>query len=290
MKIKEVARLTDLPESTIRFYEEEGLIAPEKEYINGRYYRSYSDSDVQLLKTIGTLRRARFSMDEIRAMNADPKTIDTVCAQCLQRLEDEAAALQEISRALANMEAGSTRDMFQLADTLFEKARHVELPARDIQVNFARFDSESWDEPEPEPGPGDRLVEQTNGRISQIMGAQPESYVFSTGFYSNSPSKHMAVDEFASAKSMAAEAGYPDYMNSSVTYPRWARGVRTICAVILALFCVALLIFAVYLYGGGILDSHLYLLCRHICLHWYIFALIPGIAYAAVTIISRKKQ
>lgn len=290
MKIKEVATLTGLPESTIRFYEEEGLFAPDKEYINGRYYRSYSDSDVQFLKTVGTLRRVRFSMDEIRSMNADPETIDAVCIQCRQRLEDEVTALSEISHALAAMEAGCAKDIFSLADILFDKAQQVELPARDVQVNFARFDGESWDEPEPEPEPGDQLVEGVNDRIKRIMGAQPESYVYSTGFYSNSPSKHMAVDEFSAAKSMGPEAGYPDYMSSSVTYPRWARVIRTVCTAVLAIFCIALLIFAVYLYGGGMLVSPLYNFCRYICLHWYIFALIPAAGYGAVTIISRKKQ
>ena len=38
MKIKEVSQLTGLSKKTIRFYEEEGLIQPEKTYYNGRAY------------------------------------------------------------------------------------------------------------------------------------------------------------------------------------------------------------------------------------------------------------
>ena len=39
MKIKEVSEKTGLTKKTIRFYEEEGLIQPEKTYYNGRTYR-----------------------------------------------------------------------------------------------------------------------------------------------------------------------------------------------------------------------------------------------------------
>lgn len=59
MKIKEVSQLTGLSKKTIRFYEEEGLITPEKTYQNGRAYRCYTQTDIQTLDEVALLRRAR---------------------------------------------------------------------------------------------------------------------------------------------------------------------------------------------------------------------------------------
>ena len=287
MKIKEVSQLTGLPESTIRFYEDEGLISPEKEYINGRYYRNYSESDVHLLQTIGILRKARFSMEEIRSMRSEPESIQTICTQCQLRLQEEAEALREISSVLSALNAASIDSMFSLADALSEKAKNVELPARDIQVSFARFDAEQWDDP-PATEPGEELISETNEKINRIMGSQPESYVYSTGFYSSSPSKRMAMDEFSTARNMSVESGYPAYMANIKEYKLWAKILRIVCGAAIALLCVSLMFSAFFEYGdvSRTLVKHI---SDFIVLHWYLFAMIPTALCALATIFGQKK-
>ena len=49
MTIKEVEQCTGLPRSVIRFYEKEGLIAPQRNEENR--YRAYSQADVDRLRT-----------------------------------------------------------------------------------------------------------------------------------------------------------------------------------------------------------------------------------------------
>ena len=68
MKLKEVCERTGLTKRTIRFYEEKELLSPQKTYKNGREYRDYSEDDVARLKDIATLRRARFTIQEIKQM------------------------------------------------------------------------------------------------------------------------------------------------------------------------------------------------------------------------------
>ena len=68
MKIKEVSQKTGLSKKTIRFYEEEGLIEPEKTYQNGRAYRTYTQAHIQTLNDVALLRRARFSVEEIKTI------------------------------------------------------------------------------------------------------------------------------------------------------------------------------------------------------------------------------
>lgn len=54
MKINEVEKLLEIPKATIRFYEKEGLIIPQR---NENSYREYSDEDVEILKKIIVLRK-----------------------------------------------------------------------------------------------------------------------------------------------------------------------------------------------------------------------------------------
>lgn len=65
LDIGEVARQTGVPASTLRFYEEKGLIAP-----NGRHglRRQYPSSVMDRLALISLGRAAGFSLDEIALM------------------------------------------------------------------------------------------------------------------------------------------------------------------------------------------------------------------------------
>lgn len=57
MTRKEVCKATGLSVKTLRLYEEKGLIAPAREYRNGREYRTYTPKLVEQLSQIATLRR-----------------------------------------------------------------------------------------------------------------------------------------------------------------------------------------------------------------------------------------
>ena len=103
MKIKEVSQLTGLSKKTIRFYEEEGLITPEKTYQNGRAYRCYTQADIQTLDEVALLRRARFSVEEIKTILSAPeeipadyeyKFIDFVNPEILAVSEEEETAYE----------------------------------------------------------------------------------------------------------------------------------------------------------------------------------------------------
>ncbi|ENC9771813.1 TPA: MerR family transcriptional regulator [Citrobacter koseri] len=64
MKIGELAKVTGLTPSRIRFYEAERLISPPQRQSNG--YRNYSAEVANLLKIIDNAQRAGFSLEQIR--------------------------------------------------------------------------------------------------------------------------------------------------------------------------------------------------------------------------------
>ena len=66
MKIGELAELTGLATSRIRFYERIGLLKAVERQENG--YRSYPDDAVLALKLIMAGQRAGFSLDELRTL------------------------------------------------------------------------------------------------------------------------------------------------------------------------------------------------------------------------------
>lgn len=65
MTIKELEERTGMTRANIRYYEQEGLLAPARKE-NG--YRSYSEEDCEDLLKIKLLRQLQFSLQEIRAL------------------------------------------------------------------------------------------------------------------------------------------------------------------------------------------------------------------------------
>ena len=63
MKINEVETRVGITKKNIRFYEEKGLLNPERNSENG--YREYSDEDVAMLQKIKLLRQLSIPIEEI---------------------------------------------------------------------------------------------------------------------------------------------------------------------------------------------------------------------------------
>ncbi|GAB6930430.1 MerR family transcriptional regulator [Paenibacillus sp. JCM 10914] len=64
MRIKEVAEKLGISTRAIRFYEQKGLVVPEKQDIN--QYREFKDHDIWRLQTIVALREAGMSVADIK--------------------------------------------------------------------------------------------------------------------------------------------------------------------------------------------------------------------------------
>ena len=64
-RIGKFSEITGLPITTIRYYNEEGLLIPE-EVDNFSNYRYYSDKNVQEAELITLLKSVDFTLDEIK--------------------------------------------------------------------------------------------------------------------------------------------------------------------------------------------------------------------------------
>jgi Cu(I)-responsive transcriptional regulator len=107
MNISEVAQRTDLPPKTIRYYEDIGLIRPERRE-NG--YRVFSEADLHKLAFLGRARALGFSIEDCRTLLAlyEDETrasgdVKRVAREHLERIEDKIAQLQSMRDTLTHL-------------------------------------------------------------------------------------------------------------------------------------------------------------------------------------------
>ena len=124
MKINQVEELVGITKKNIRFYEEQGLICPERNRDNG--YREYSLKDVDLLNKIKLLRSLDVPIDEIRKLEVGEISM----VDCLEKhishfthRQKELDIMKEMCREI--MEEKVQFDDLQ-ADSYLENMRNLE--------------------------------------------------------------------------------------------------------------------------------------------------------------------
>ena len=71
MKVKDVLERTGLTDRAVRLYIANGLVAPEcSRSYTGRNNYEFSEADVEVLKRIALLRKADFSIEQIKALQS----------------------------------------------------------------------------------------------------------------------------------------------------------------------------------------------------------------------------
>ena len=116
MNIKEVAVRAGLPAKTIRYYEEIGLIRPQRQ-ANG--YRAFRESDLHKLAFLGRARSLGFTIEECRTLmalyedqhraSADVKALAEAHLQDMEVKIAELRAMQATLRDLVDHCAGDQR-------------------------------------------------------------------------------------------------------------------------------------------------------------------------------------
>ena len=140
MKIKEVSEKTGLTKKTIRYYEAEGLLSPDKQWQNGREYRNYSEADIQRLTKIAALRRARFSVEEIRHIHEVPGDIPEIFQSYRHRLQQEQVDLSAILAVVNNIPSETLTSEDTLISQMKPATVGLPLPAVDLDPHFRYLD------------------------------------------------------------------------------------------------------------------------------------------------------
>lgn len=140
MTRKQLCENLGISVKTLRLYEEKGLITPKKETRNGREYREYSPELVEELREILTLRRARFTMEEILTMRSCPEKIPEVFREYALWLRQETDQFLRLREAAEDIEADALVSLGDLIAGLEPTARDIPLPQMDIRPHFRHLD------------------------------------------------------------------------------------------------------------------------------------------------------
>jgi len=99
MQIRDVAESAGLPAKTIRYYEDIGLVRPERRE-NG--YRDYSDEDIHRLRFLQRARGLGFSIEDCRALLSlyDEKDRESADVRAIAE-----AHLEEIDRKIRELKS-----------------------------------------------------------------------------------------------------------------------------------------------------------------------------------------
>ena len=119
MKIKAVCAQTGLTDRTIRYYIEQGLIAPayEENYTGRRTY-DFLERDIKQLQDIAVLRKFDFTIEEIRSILNDAEASQAVIAAVRERTETTVQQCREKLAALEQIDTGKIYTLPELAQEL----------------------------------------------------------------------------------------------------------------------------------------------------------------------------
>jgi len=116
MNIKDASAKVGLPAKTIRYYEDIGLIAPDRA-ANG--YRDFSEAHLHKLTFLARARGLGFSVDDCRNLLAlwedqsrASADVRAIAKEHLAEIEEKIAGLQDMASTLSNLVnecAGDTR-------------------------------------------------------------------------------------------------------------------------------------------------------------------------------------
>lgn len=110
MNIQQMAGRLNLTSRAIRFYEEKGLLKPQRQQHN--QYRLYTEADAWRLQTIGALRELGIPLDEIKRLIQDLEAGDA----------DEFRAYLNVQRSYLFQRWTEMKQLLAGLDTLIEKS------------------------------------------------------------------------------------------------------------------------------------------------------------------------
>lgn len=114
MNIGETSEKSGLPAKTIRYYEDIGLIKPQRS-ANG--YRDFGEDDLHKLAFIGRARALGFAIEDCRSLlalyeDAERASSDVkrIAKEHLEKIEDKISQLQSMQDTLSDLVQACTGD------------------------------------------------------------------------------------------------------------------------------------------------------------------------------------
>ena len=138
MKMKDVIQQTDLTDRAIRLYMENGLVSPAcNENYAGRKNIEFSAEDVEALKNVATLRKAGFSINEIKLLKEGTvpcrKIVEEFIEKTTAKIESDKAVVEKLEAVVM----AEDLSIETICDSLNSATEEKEIPESDIKLTLA---------------------------------------------------------------------------------------------------------------------------------------------------------
>ena len=107
MNIGEVAERSGIPPKTIRYYEDIGLVRPQR---SGNGYRAFRETDLHKLAFLGRARTLGFSIEDCRNLlslyedeTRESAQVKAIAKEHLAAIDDKIAQIQAMRLTLAHL-------------------------------------------------------------------------------------------------------------------------------------------------------------------------------------------
>lgn len=135
MKIKEVIAKTDLTDRAIRLYIENGLVSPSiTENYSGRKNIEFSDDDLVTLQNIATLRKADFSIAEIKSITESAEQCKAVLESFIKNKSEKIENDSKIVEALSPLLSTENPDISIICEKLNAVTDNKDIPEEDTKT------------------------------------------------------------------------------------------------------------------------------------------------------------
>ena len=137
MKMKDAIEKTQLTDRAIRLYIENGLVSPScSENYAGRKNIEFSESDVEALKNVATLRKAGFSISEIKLMGSGQvpcrETLEEFIERTSERIESDKAVVEKLEAVVMSEDLS----IETICESLNAVTEEKSVPQEDSQVSL----------------------------------------------------------------------------------------------------------------------------------------------------------
>ncbi len=133
MKMKEVIEKTGLTDRAVRLYIDEGLAIPSiAESYSGRKSIDFSENDVERLKNVALLRKAGFSIADIKSIVDDNSTAKNIVEKFIEQTENNIAHETEIVEKLKGISFDEDVTIETICNSLSATVEEKEVPGEDM--------------------------------------------------------------------------------------------------------------------------------------------------------------
>ena len=141
MNIKEAEKASGVSARNIRFYEQKGLLTPNRN--KGNDYREYSDGDIRRLQLIRALRMVDMPLEQIREVVDGEVSLHDAAAAQKEKLEDQIKHLKVVIKFCGELSETKPENVKEVLERM-DKPENKKIFSKEWRTDYAEMLKKIW--------------------------------------------------------------------------------------------------------------------------------------------------